>query len=71
MVKKKQILILRCFLAWRSLTRYAQSDDLSQFDINACGGSKSAISYLDVIDGTFDEAISRGGDSSNSKPLRY
>lgn len=63
------MLILRCFLAWRSFTRYEQSD-LSQLDNGAAGGSKSAISYLDVIDGTFDEAISRGGDSSNSKPLR-
>ena len=41
------MLLLRCFLSWRSYARYEQSD-LSQLD--GQGGTKSAISYLDVIE---------------------
>jgi len=40
------MLILRCFLAWRSFARYEQSE-ISGLD---GGNTRSAISYLDVID---------------------
>ena len=38
--------LLKCFLGWRSYARYEQSETTGMDG----GGSKSAISYLDVID---------------------
>lgn len=68
---KKQMLLLKCFLGWRSVARYEQSD-LSQLDQNAVGGTKSAISYLDVIDRSSEDAttVDYRDDSLNAKPLR-
>ena len=44
---REQMLKIKCFLAWRSYVRYEQSE-LSQLDGH--GGTKSAISYLDIIE---------------------
>ena len=41
------MMALRCFLGWRSYVRYEQSDNAS---LVGPGGTKSAISYLDVVD---------------------
>ena len=41
------MIALRCFLGWRSYVRYEQSEDASHV---GPGGTKSAISYLDVVD---------------------
>ena len=46
---KEMTLLLRCFLGWRSFVRYEQSE-MSQVEGN---GTRSAISYLDVVD-TYD-----------------
>ena len=40
------MLLLRCFLAWRSFARYEQSE----LSVLEGGGTRSAISYLEVID---------------------
>ena len=43
---KEQILLLRCFLGWRSFVRYEQSE----LSLAEGGGTRSAISYLEVLD---------------------